>query len=38
VPTPDARLARRPHAGDVAREAGDALEAYLAEHHDSVAR
>jgi adenosylmethionine-8-amino-7-oxononanoate aminotransferase len=38
VPTPDARLAREGRTpADVAREAGDALEAYLAEHHDSVA-
>jgi adenosylmethionine-8-amino-7-oxononanoate aminotransferase len=38
VPTPDARLARAGRTpADVAREAGDALEAYLAEHHDSVA-
>ena len=38
VPTPDARLARDGRTpADVAREAGDALEAYLAEHHDSVA-
>ena len=38
VPTPDARLARDGRTGaDVARTAGDALERYLAAHHDNVA-
>ena len=38
VPTPDARLARGGRTpADVARDAADALEAYLAAHHESVA-
>ena len=38
VPTPDARLARGGRTPvDVAREAGDALEAFFAEHHETVA-